>query len=114
MFAGTRNGPKAAALRKTGQLEEEMKQGYRWQNEPSSWQGDETELALNTDFWRETFLVSCATAATRICGRYPAISPLWPQSVTEGYEELYDQAGLMLRLDEANWIKCAISNIPTG
>jgi regulation of enolase protein 1 (concanavalin A-like superfamily) len=24
------------------------------------------------------------------------------------YQELYDQAGIMVRLDEANWLKCGI------
>lgn len=28
--------------------------------------------------------------------------------VSGQYEELYDQAGLMVRLDEANWLKCGI------
>jgi regulation of enolase protein 1 (concanavalin A-like superfamily) len=28
--------------------------------------------------------------------------------VVGAYRDLYDQAGLMLRLDEANWLKCGI------
>jgi regulation of enolase protein 1 (concanavalin A-like superfamily) len=28
--------------------------------------------------------------------------------VSGEYQELYDQAGIMVRLDEANWLKCGI------
>ena len=88
-----------------------MGQGYRWHNEPGSWQGDENALTLktdaNTDFWRETFygfIRDSGHAYLRpVSGDFTASA-----TITGGYEQLYDQAGLMLRLDERNWIKCGI------
>ena len=31
--------------------------------------------------------------------------------VSGEYQELYDQAGIMVRLDEANWLKCGIEYV---
>jgi hypothetical protein len=80
-----------------------------WMNEPASWKRTGDTLAVQsrgkTDFWRKTFLgyvtdnghllrVSAAgefTFEARVNGRYAA---------------QYDQAGLMVRLDAENWMKC--------
>ncbi|MCX5514581.1 DUF1349 domain-containing protein [Kaistia algarum] len=82
-----------------------------WLNEPATWRVDESGLSLTTDeqtdFWREThygfsrdsghFLGFSAadgfTASIRIQGEF---------------RTLYDQAGLMLRLDETRWIKTGV------
>lgn len=82
-----------------------------WLNEPPRWKREGGSLSVvtggNTDFWQNTyygfvhdnghFLHVRAegdfTASIAFAGRY---------------EELYDQAGLMVRLDEKNWIKLGI------
>ncbi|WP_081162915.1 DUF1349 domain-containing protein [Ensifer aridi] len=84
---------------------------YRWLNEPASWEGDERALSLKTDhytdFWRETFygfVRDSGHAYLRaVSGDFTASA-----TIIGAYEQLYDQAGLMLKLDERNWIKCGI------
>ncbi|WEX74618.1 DUF1349 domain-containing protein [Sinorhizobium numidicum] len=88
-----------------------MEVEHRWLNEPASWRGDRSALSLktdrNTDFWRETFYGFVRDSGHAylqpVSGDFTASA-----TVTGAYEELYDQAGLMLRLDERNWIKCGI------
>jgi regulation of enolase protein 1 (concanavalin A-like superfamily) len=82
-----------------------------WYNEPASWTGTTQRMSITTaaktDFWRETHygfirdsghfyhcnVAGDFTIAVQVHGRY---------------ESLYDQAGLMVRVDEANWMKCGI------
>ncbi|WP_438750866.1 DUF1349 domain-containing protein [Pararhizobium sp. O133] len=88
-----------------------MDEVFRWHNEPSEWSGDATSLTLKTDartdFWRETFYGFIRDSGhaylRRVSGDFTASA-----TITGRYETLYDQAGLMLRLDENNWIKCGI------
>lgn len=83
----------------------------RWLNEPASWSIASGALHLTadavTDFWREThygfvrdnghflgFATGEAfTAELRISGKY---------------QSLYDQAGLMVRIDETRWMKTGV------
>jgi uncharacterized protein len=80
-----------------------------WLNEPVSWKREGERLMVRsrpkTDFWRKTFYgyitdnghflhltaTGDFTFEARINGQYAA---------------LYDQAGLMVRADAANWMKC--------
>jgi regulation of enolase protein 1 (concanavalin A-like superfamily) len=80
-------------------------------NEPQDWHLQTGVLNVatdpETDFWRETHygftrdtghFFNCATAGDltaelRVRGRY---------------QELYDQAGIMVRIDEARWVKAGI------
>ena len=82
-----------------------------WLNEPPDWRLDGDTLtvttAADTDFWRTTHygfvhdnghlwyedVAGDFTAEVRFAGQY---------------EHLYDQAGLMLRIDERTWIKSGI------
>jgi len=82
-----------------------------WLNEPPEWRLDGDTLtvttAAETDVWRVTHY-----------GFVHDNAHLWYQPVegdftaevrfTGQYEHLYDQAGLMLRLDERTWIKSGI------
>ena len=88
-----------------------MQQGFAWLNEPAEWSGDASALSLttdrSTDFWRHTFYGFLRDNGhaflTPVEGDFTASA-----TVTGKYEQLYDQAGLMLRIDERNWIKTGI------
>lgn len=83
----------------------------RWMNEPpfvSEWGGVlRVRTAGKTDFWRETFYgfvrASGHFRGMRVEGDFSA------EVVVRGrYEELYDQAGLMVWVDERTWMKAGI------
>ena len=84
---------------------------YRWLNPPPAWSGDTRRLELTTgsatDFWRETFygfVRDSGHAWLRpVSGDFTASA-----RVLGDYETLYDQGGLMLRIDETLWIKTGI------
>jgi regulation of enolase protein 1 (concanavalin A-like superfamily) len=88
-----------------------MASEFRWLNEPAGWQGNADHLALTTgdrtDFWRETFYGFVRDSGhawlTPVSGDFSATA-----SFRGDYRELYDQAGMMLRIDEAHWIKAGI------
>ena len=84
----------------------------RWLNEPRRWQpekdGDLTLVTDRaTDFWRETHY-----GFTRDSGHFlgfPAPAAFTAQLRIRGdYKDLYDQAGIMVRLDERRWIKAGL------
>jgi len=60
-----------------------------------------------TDFWRETYYGFTRDSGhffgREVCGGFTA-----SLRVRARYETLYDQAGIMVRLDEATWIKAGI------
>ncbi|WP_064684559.1 DUF1349 domain-containing protein [Rhizobium bangladeshense] len=83
----------------------------KWLNEPESWHADETGLTLTTgektDFWRETYY-----GFTRDSGHFlafPTADSFTAQIRVQGeFRTLYDQAGLMVRLDEKRWVKTGV------
>lgn len=82
-----------------------------WLNEPSEWSATETSLTLTTvpgsDFWRKThygFLRDNGHVyGEQVNGDFAA-----EVEVAGDYRTLYDQAGLMVRVDEATWMKCGV------
>lgn len=88
-----------------------MAEIFRWHNEPAVWSGDAGQLSLKTDpktdFWQETFYGfhrdSGHAYLRPVSGDFTGSA-----TIIGAYETLYDQAGLMLRLNERNWIKCGI------
>jgi regulation of enolase protein 1 (concanavalin A-like superfamily) len=82
-----------------------------WYHEPPHWHADGNTLTLttaaNTDFWRSpdgaTVSDSGHFLPHPITGNFQA-----EVKVIGAYRDLYDQAGLMLRLDDATWLKCGI------
>ena len=86
--------------------------GGRWLNEPRQWHaGPDGALTLvtdrATDFWRETHY-----GFTRDSGHFLGFAA--PAAFTAqlrirgAYEQLYDQAGIMVRLDARRWVKAGI------
>ena len=82
-----------------------------WHNEPREWSVNEAELTVRsdekTDFWRDTYY-----GFTRDSGHF--FGQQWEGDFTASvrvqgrYQELYDQAGIMVRIDERKWIKAGI------
>ncbi|CAN7241828.1 DUF1349 domain-containing protein [Rhizobium sp. LjRoot254] len=88
-----------------------MTDTFQWLNEPPFWQGDAGSLSLvtgdKTDFWRETFYGFIRDSGhawlTPVSGDFSATV-----TIRGDYQALYDQAGMMLRIDETHWIKTGI------
>lgn len=82
-----------------------------WLNEPAEWSWTDGVLHAaadpQTDFWRKThdggvrdnghFFSRCAT------GDFTA-----RVAIRGDYNTLYDQAGLMVRVDSTHWLKCGV------
>jgi regulation of enolase protein 1 (concanavalin A-like superfamily) len=85
--------------------------GMTWLNEPPRWTVADGTLFVTTgertDFWQGTFY-----GFHRDDGHFlhaPAEGDFSAEVTFDGrYEALYDQAGLMLRLDAHHWIKAGI------
>lgn len=84
---------------------------WQWLNEPPSWRDEDGELSVltadRTDFWRMTHYGFIRDDGHM---RYRAVSGDFTAEVSflGAYEELYDQAGMMVRIDERNWLKAGI------
>ena len=85
--------------------------GGTWLNEPASWRLQDNRLRAvtdpRTDFWRETHY-GFTRDSGHFFGREAAGSFTAQLRVRATYEALYDQAGIMVRLDAARWIKAGI------
>lgn len=83
----------------------------QWFNPPAAWNIQDGCLTVTTapksDFWRKTHY-----GFVRDSGHffYQEVRGDFNVEirVNGGYKDLYDQAGLMLRVDEENWIKTGI------
>ncbi|MGF6177370.1 regulation of enolase protein 1 (concanavalin A-like superfamily) [Ensifer sp. 4252] len=84
---------------------------FIWLNEPQDWNVENGVLTLtteaNTDFWQTTFYGfrrhSGHARLQPVSGDFSA-----SVAVRGDYHELYDQAGLMLSIDETHWLKTGI------
>jgi uncharacterized protein len=82
-----------------------------WLNEPAVWRRDGDALKVttdrSTDFWRETYY-----GFTRDTGHFFGFQTAGDftaeMRIQAQYRELYDQAGLMVRLSDDAWIKAGI------
>ncbi|MDF2441034.1 MAG: uncharacterized protein JWN98_2018 [Abditibacteriota bacterium] len=83
----------------------------QWYNEPPAWETNGQTIRVSagakTDFWRKTHY-----GFIRDDGHFyyqPVEGDFKVEvKVTGHYHTLYDQAGLMVRLDQDNWLKCGI------
>ncbi len=86
----------------------------QWISEPRIWheEGDRITVAVDggTDFWRKTHY-----GFIRDNGHFGYVEMQGDfeaeVKVMGAYRDLYDQAGLMLRSDEAHWIKTGIEYV---
>ena len=82
-----------------------------WLNAPRIWRREGTSLIVTadpkTDFWRKTFYGYITDNGhiyyRRLSGEFTTTL-----KVTGQYHDLYDQAGLMVRLDDRSWMKCGV------
>jgi uncharacterized protein len=82
-----------------------------WYNEPAAFREENGSIFITTrpksDFWRITHYDFIRDDGhfyyQAVTGNFTA-----DVKIVGAYRDLYDQAGLMLRLDERNWLKCGI------
>ncbi|MBJ7294761.1 MAG: hypothetical protein AN482_13280 [Anabaena sp. LE011-02] len=85
-----------------------------WHNEPPIWDTQNSTIKITsthkTDFWRNTYYDFISDNAhfyyKQVSGDF-----ITDVKISGQYQDQYDQAGLMVRLDEANWLKCGIEFI---
>jgi uncharacterized protein len=85
-----------------------------WTNEPPHWSLDDGALSVTsgpkTDFWRVTHY-----GFTHDDGHFYHQTAdgdfTFSAQFTGQYRDLYDQAGIMLRIDAENWIKCGVEYV---
>ena len=83
----------------------------QWYNEPREWtvEGDRVTMVADpvTDFWRKT---DCGEIRDNGHFYFRHITGDFSAQVrfSGQYAVLYDQAGLMVRVDEENWVKCGV------
>lgn len=85
-----------------------------WINEPYAWRVDGERITVTTkpksDFWRKTLHEFIAESGHFY---YEEVAGDFVASVTfaADYQTLYDQAGLMVRVDDEHWMKCGIEYV---
>jgi regulation of enolase protein 1 (concanavalin A-like superfamily) len=87
------------------------KQDMRWTNEPEKWKqkGEDIKVTcpMETDYWRET-LHGFTKDDAPFYWMYVDYDFEARLSIKPKLKYLYDQAGMMIRLNEKNWIKLGI------
>lgn len=82
-----------------------------WLNEPAEWHGDEHDLIVTadakTDFWRKTHYGFIRDSG-HCFGQRVDGDLIADVTVSGDYRAQYDQAGLMVRVDQTIWLKCGI------
>jgi regulation of enolase protein 1 (concanavalin A-like superfamily) len=80
-----------------------------WYNEPPQWTARDHIVTIHsgskTDFWR---LPTISNDNGHFYYQRQVGDFLIESKMSGSYTAQYDQAGLMVRVDEANWIKCGI------
>jgi hypothetical protein len=90
-------------------VEGELIGRMKWMNDPESWQRSGDRLIVRsrpkTDFWRKTFYgyITDNGHFFRLTVKGDFV---FQARVNGKYAALYDQAGLMVRLNPENWVKC--------
>jgi len=83
----------------------------QWLNEPPAWQMNDDRIRVvtgsQTDFWRVTHYGFIRDSGHFYYEERPGDFTIQVK-IDAKYEALYDQAGVMIRLDPANWIKTGV------
>lgn len=81
----------------------------KWMNDPASWRAQGGRITAKsrpkTDFWRKTFY-GYITDNGHFLHLPVSGDFVFEARVNAQYAALYDQAGLMVRRDAENWVKC--------
>ncbi|HEV2778387.1 MAG TPA: DUF1349 domain-containing protein [Actinophytocola sp.] len=85
--------------------------GWEWLNPPPRWTADGKGLTVTagqgTDFWRVTHYGYIRDSG-HVLGRRFTGDLRMTATFSADYRERYDQAGLMIRVDERTWIKAGL------
>ncbi len=88
-----------------------MFEGHQWHNPPPRWSVDKNGLSLTTgpetDFWNNTHY-GFRHGNGHLFGREVTGDFSAEARFSAAYAALYDQAGIMLRRDDDNWLKTGI------
>jgi uncharacterized protein len=84
-----------------------IKNGWRWLNEPKQWSGDTITADPDTDFWRTTHYGFVRDSA-HVLGIDRTGDFELTVTFSGDYTAEYDQAGIGLWIDDRNWIKTGI------
>jgi hypothetical protein len=99
----------SAAVFNTEEGNEDLFSRMSWMNEPASYQRLGETMVVHsrpkTDFWRKTFY-GYITDNGHLSYLETTGDFTFQARVNGQYAALYDQAGLMVRLDAENWMKC--------
>ncbi|MGH3383264.1 MAG: DUF1349 domain-containing protein [Nocardioidaceae bacterium] len=83
----------------------------RWLNEPTTWFEDGGDLLVSadegSDFWRTTSYGFVHDSGHALLTGLPIGSAV-EVAFTLDYDEMYDQAGLLVRADESHWVKAGV------
>jgi uncharacterized protein len=86
----------------------------QWHNEPPQWTAEGNTIVVTagpkTDFWRKTHDGGRRDSGhffyEQVTGDFTA-----EVKVSGDYADLYDHAGLMVRVDEMVWLKCGVEYV---
>src|SRR5436189_5282849 len=101
--------PRVSAATSKTILQDDLIPQMKWMNEPASWKVADRKITVRskpkTDFWRKTFYGYITDN-----GHFFHLSVegefTFEARVSGQYAALYDQAGLMVRVNAENWVKC--------
>lgn len=104
----------ACCLLITGTLQAQLNKEMKWYQEPKKWSGTPHSLSVtvdsSTDYWRITHYGFIRDNGPfyyqEVEGNFEA-----SVKVSGQYKELFHQAGLMVRIDNKNWIKTGIEYV---
>lgn len=90
-------------------MEDDLIPRMTWLNEPAAWKRSGNSLIVRckpkTDFWRKTFY-GYVTDNGHFLHLAVSGNFAFEARINGQYAALYDQAGLMVRVDAENWVKC--------